>query len=261
MAGRIFITGDIHGELTRFNTKYFPIQKELDKKDFVIVCGDFGVIWSVGPEWGNPVETESPQETWWLDWLDKLPFTLLFVDGNHENFDRLYRYPVENWRGGKVHKIRPTVIHLMRGQVFELAGKKFFTFGGARSHDISDGILERKDPRLREKIMELEKRYALYRINHISWWKEEMPSEEEMEEGMENLKKHQYEVDYIISHCCSGQVQLMINELYDRDNLNDYFDKIRKLCKYRKWYFGHYHGDKEITDKDVLVYYNLLELE
>ena len=26
---------------------------------------------------------------------------------------------VELWHGGKVHKVRPSVIHLMRGQVFD----------------------------------------------------------------------------------------------------------------------------------------------
>ena len=67
-------------------------------------------------------------------------FKKLLTDGNHENFDRLYAYPVEMWHGGKVHKIRPSVIHLMRGQIFELEEKKIFTFGGASSHDISAGI-------------------------------------------------------------------------------------------------------------------------
>ena len=53
-----------------------------------------------------------------MDWLEDRPFTTLFCEGNHENFDRLYSYPVEKWNGGNVHKIRPSVIHLMRGQVF-----------------------------------------------------------------------------------------------------------------------------------------------
>lgn len=61
-------------------------------------------------------------ETSALDWLDGKAFTTLFVDGNHENFDRLYAYPVEvAWR--EAHKIRPSVIHLMRGQIFELEEK------------------------------------------------------------------------------------------------------------------------------------------
>lgn len=29
-----------------------------------------------------------------------------------------------------------------------------------------------------------------YRINHLSWWKEELASEEEMEEGRNNLAAH-----------------------------------------------------------------------
>lgn len=58
---------------------------------------------------------------------------------NHENFDRLMAYPVEEWHGGKIQRIRPSVIHLMRGQVFELEEKKLFTFGGASSHDIDMG--------------------------------------------------------------------------------------------------------------------------
>ena len=62
------------------------------------------------------------------------------------NFDRLYQYPVEDWHSGKVHKIRESVLHLMRGQVFEIEEKKIFSFGGASSHDIQGGVLEPDDP-------------------------------------------------------------------------------------------------------------------
>ena len=72
-------------------------------------------------------------------------FTTLFVDGNHENFERLYRYPVEEWHGGKIHKIRDSVIHLMRGETYDIDNKKFFVFGGAKSHDIRDGILNKEE--------------------------------------------------------------------------------------------------------------------
>lgn len=100
----------------------------MTKEDYVIICGDFGGVWNK--------EVENKEEKHLLDWLEEKPFTTLFVDGNHENFDRLYSYPVELWHGGKVHKIRPSVIHLMRGQIYEIDGKSFFTFGGASSHDI-----------------------------------------------------------------------------------------------------------------------------
>ena len=73
----VYVTGDTHAEFNKFSTKRFPEQKELTKEDFVIVCGDFGV-WH-----------DCPEERYWFDWLSKKPFTLLFVDGNHENFERL----------------------------------------------------------------------------------------------------------------------------------------------------------------------------
>ncbi len=127
----IFITGDCHGGFQRFGVKYFPQQRELGREDFVIVCGDFGGVWS-----------GSTEENYWLDWLEKKPFTTLFVDGNHENFDMLKSLPEQEWHGGRVHQVREHVLHLMRGQVFEIGGLTWFTMGGASSHDIRDGILD-----------------------------------------------------------------------------------------------------------------------
>ena len=136
----IYITGDCHRDFKRFSTRIFPEQKEMIKEDYVIICGDFGGVWSKGKE--------DKEEKYLLDWLENKPFTTLFVDGNHENFDRLYAYPAEEWHGGRVHMVRPSVIHMMRGQVFEIEGKHIFTFGGASSHDIDGGILEPEDPNL-----------------------------------------------------------------------------------------------------------------
>ena len=163
----IYITGDCHGDFTKFNMENFPHQKEMTKDDYVIICGDFGGVWNK--------DEESEKEKWWLDWLERKSFTTLFVDGNHENFDRLYSYPVEEWNGDKVHRIRPSVIHLMRGQVFMLEGKKIYAFGGARSHDISGGVLEYDDPDFHKKRKALDRNFESYRVNHYSWWEQEMP--------------------------------------------------------------------------------------
>ena len=64
------------------------------------------------------MDSKNKSEIHLMDWLEKNHFTTLFLDGNHENFDRLYGYPVEKWHDGKVLKIHPTVIHLMGGQIF-----------------------------------------------------------------------------------------------------------------------------------------------
>lgn len=169
----IWVTGDIHGDPSRLSSRSFDEQEFFEKQDenFVIILGDFGLVWNY--------EKESKTEKWWLDWLAAKPFYTLFISGNHENFDRLDKYPVSEWNGGKVHFIRPHVIHLMRGQVFNIQGKTFFTFGGATSHDIRDGILEMSD----KKISYWNLLGKEYRINHLTWWEREMASKEEMDEG------------------------------------------------------------------------------
>ena len=42
---------------------------------------------------------------------------------------------MEKWHGGKVHKINDSIIHLMRGQVYNIDNNNIFTFGGAASVD------------------------------------------------------------------------------------------------------------------------------
>ena len=126
----VYISGDTHGGFQRFGMKYFPEQKEMSREDTVIIAGDFGGLWG-----------GTPAEKYWLDWLEDKPFTTAFLDGNHENFAMLNALPERLWHGGRIHEVRPHVLHLMRGQVFDIEGYTFFTMGGASSHDIQDGIL------------------------------------------------------------------------------------------------------------------------
>lgn len=243
----IYVTGDCHQNFRKFNTKIFPEQKEMTKEDYVIVCGDFGGVWNK--------EVENKEEKHLLDWLEEKPFTTLFVDGNHENFDRLYSYPVELWHGGKVHKIRPSVIHLMRGQIYEIDGKRFFTFGGASSHDIESGILEPEDPDFKEKKKWLDREWRSYRVDHITWWAQELPSEEEMQEGRANLAAHDNQVDFIVTHCCATSTQMLIDEQKLKPDIEtDYLEEIKQTIQFKKWFFGHYHDNRNVSKKEILIY-------
>ena len=246
----IYITGDTHSDFSRFTEENFPIQTEMTKNDYVIICGDFGGVWTF--------EEESRREKETLDWLNNKNFTTLFVDGNHENYTRLYNYPIEEWKGGKVHKIRDSVLHLMRGEIFDIDNKKIFAFGGARSHDIQDGILNLDEE---EKIYEYRKRGAYFRIRDFSWWDLELPTNQEMENGIENLEKINYKVDYIISHCCPTSIQTLINSTYKRDILTDYLQQISEKCTFKRCYFGHYHDYKQVNSQFTLLYENIVPLE
>ena len=247
----VFITGDIHGDFSRFKKEVFYEQAELTKDDYIIVAGDFGGVWD-----------DSPNERHWLDWLDAKPFTTLFVSGNHENFDLLAALPKEEWHGGIIQRVRPSVIHLTRGQIYEIEGKKFFTMGGASSHDISGGILEPDDPAFRRKLRQLNASGALYRVNHRSWWAAELPSEEVYQTARANLDKCGWAVDYIVTHCCSTSVQ---DELgggaFQADRLTDFLDEVAQKCKFKYWFFGHYHDNGVVEKKYVLLYEQIIKLK
>lgn len=111
----IYVTGDTHAniDIEKLNTTKFPQQKNLTKDDYLIICGDFGLCWD-----------GSRREMWWQDWLTAKNFTTLWIDGNHENFDMLYQFPLEDRFGGKVRQIAPDIYHLDRGQVLTIDGKK-----------------------------------------------------------------------------------------------------------------------------------------
>mgnify|MGYP002529999567 FL=1 len=173
----LFLTGDTHGDFRRFLPENFYEQERLTKEDLVLICGDMGGVW-----YGDCRDDEG------LDFLESRPFTTLFVAGNHENYDALRTYPLEDWRGGKIRRICPSVLLLERGQVFDLNGKQIFTMGGASSHDIQGGILEPDDPLFLLKFHALEARGTPFRVNHRSWWKEELPSEAEYREARTNLE-------------------------------------------------------------------------
>lgn len=226
----IYITGDLHApiDISKLNTKNFPIQKILSKDDYIIVTGDCGIVWD-----------GSKEDLYWQKWLNDKNFTFLWIDGNHEGFHLLNQYPISQWHGGKVHFIQNSVIHLMRGQVFTINGLKFFTMGGATSID----------------------KYR--RIEGKSWWKEEMPSQEEYDEAMSNLDRHNWMVDYVITHDCSTRIKeySSVATIKEYNLLNKFFDMLEDDLKFKHWYFGHYHNDMVIDEKHTLVYNQIVKLK
>ena len=254
----IYVTGDCHGDFRRFSSRRFRVQKHMDRNDLVIICGDFGVIWD---------KKACKEENWWLNWLESKPFTVAFVDGNHENFDRLYsdEFPVVDFMGGKARQIRENVLHLMRGYVYEIEGKKFWAFGGASSHDIRDGVLDRADFPSEKDFRITRNRWKKsgkeFRINHVSWWEKEIPSPAEMNFGSATLNVNNNEVDFIITHCAPQSVAAMLsNGTYEMDPLTSYFNVIDQTVRFRQWFFGHYHGDAQIIGKYTMLHRQIVRI-
>lgn len=251
----VYITGDCHAEFHRFSTKQFPEQKEMTRDDIVLICGDFGGIWQ-----------DCKEERYWLSWLSEKPFTICFVDGNHENMDRLYgdEFEVVDFHGGKAHKIRDNIYHLMRGYVFEFEGKKFFAFGGASSHDIQDGILDPADFDSEEEFKatydEWWRSGKMFRVNHASWWEEELPNQKEMDFGEDILEKHNWEVDYVISHSQPQEVCSILG-FHTADPLTLYFNRLlQKGLRFKEWHSGHLHVEQRVLGKFYIHYYSVVRI-
>ena len=236
---RIFITGDTHGgfrsfegEMARFK-KFEKFEKSLSKDDFLIIAGDFGFVW-------NMFQSDAREERW-MKYFNDRAYTTLFIDGNHENFDRLNAYKVSEFKGGKVHKISDSVYHLMRGQIYDFDGVKIFTMGGALSID-----RDRRDL-------------------GFSWWEGEMIGDDDIKEAYANLAKHDCKVDVVVTHTCprfvvSRVIKLSMAAKIDDINskiLQDIYDKI----EFKKWYFGHFHEDFNIDDKFRVLYHEIEEIK
>ena len=223
----IYITGDTHipVDIAKLNSKRFPDQKNLSKNDLLIICGDFGGVWN-----------NDNEEIYWRKWLEQKRFTTLFIDGNHENFKLLNEFEIVDFHGGKAHKISNSIYHLMRGQIYEIDGKRIFTFGGASSHDKE------------------------YRTKDKNWWEEELPSNQELETAISNFEANEWNVDCIITHCAPSSVQEKISLKYSKDILTDFFEEIKNKTTFTKWFFGHYHVDVEIDDKFYCVFNNIEKL-
>lgn len=248
----VFITGDIHGEVESLsNARLKYLNHTFTNEDYMIICGDFGVIW------GN-----DKQQKHSLQWLAEKPFKTLFIAGNHENYDLLEQYPVSQWNGGKIQNINDKVYRLMNGQIFDIGDYRFFTMGGASSHDITDGILEPNDSAFSKKYRQLKARQACFRVNHVSWWCQEIPSEYEMDEGRRNLEKVGWSVDVVLTHCAPTSIHKHCSsDAFSADVLTDYLENIAGRLNCHRWYFGHYHGDIRFGDPYRMLYKKVICLD
>lgn len=237
----IFITGDTHGvhdysKLSTWLDKHLHtiISPETTEPVYVIIAGDFGFIWR-NPEGKDALKNvvhAKDLRTIDLAFTRAYPsVTFLWIDGNHENFDVINSLPVTEMFGGRVNVITKNVIHLRRGEVYDLNGTKVLTMGGALSVD------------------------QKYRKEGLSWWPQEEISNAEVDNAIENLAKHDNTVDIVVSHTAPQPVVTELQRFLPTWSYRDWgvrrddpsaaqLERLRKLLTAKDWYFGHFHIDK-----------------
>lgn len=232
----IYVTGDFHGrELSAKRIE--KMSPYLTADDELIIAGDFGYIW------GN--KALSFQNLTWLS--NKLKCTILFVDGNHEDFDTISEMEtIETKYGTEIGRITNRIYHLLRNHVYTIEGKKILACGGAHSTD--------KD----------------WRIPHISWWPQEYPTQKELKQlsAIFSNKKVTDSLNFVISHEAPSYIKRLIcgfdacpdeyTEILDEGYYNHLYDSPNFTC----WYFGHLHEDTgcQLGDKIRGLYYDIVPL-
>lgn len=219
----IHLTGDVHGDLSRFKQgKLFW----LGKKDSLIVLGDFGFLWS-----GSPEEQKA------LEWLKKRRYKIFFLDGCNENFDLLNAYPVTEEFGGRVRHLGGNLYHVCRGSVLQLEGKKLLCFGGGETADKEE------------------------REEGFNWWPAEMPCDEEYAYCEQNLAVCGHSVDYVLTHDAPSRLLAFTGLPKGEENrLHAFLDKVILSTRYKKWFFGRYHKDINLSPKASCVFRQVITL-
>lgn len=214
----VIIAGDLHGEWGELN-------KLINKKkpDVILQAGDFGWWPHFHGKTGLLPKKKIFNQFGIKNTQNGKLTKIYWIPGNHENWDDLKcitdYVPLEIQHG---------ITYCPFGTVMEINGYKILMVGGAASTD------------------------AQYRTEGISWWKNEVITQEDMD----NLPN--CEIDVVISHTLPRSwIKSLKWEFTDRhrDQSSFALDLIKEKYKPKKWFCGHFHYfiKKNIDGCDLTV--------
>lgn len=207
---KIMMLGDTHG---RADEAILAVQNAATLGiDTIMQCGDFG-MWD---HFKDGIEFLDDLNSALMD----TDIMLVWVDGNHENFDRLEWYCANNPKNmwGQVF-IRSNILYSPRGCKFKHEGKMFMTVGGAVSID-----RDMRQP-------------------HVSWWAQEQLTDAELDLIVTRHEASPGHVDYLLTHDCptNAPFRERLKNDYDSRVHRQRMDKLGKAIKPTLWMHGHMH--------------------
>lgn len=195
---------------------------KIKKGDKLIICGDFGFLWD-----------NSPQEQKNLQKLSKKNFDILFVEGAHENFEMIHSCKEVDLYRGRGYKIAKNIYCMKRGEVYEIESKRIFTLGGgADIEPLDDSYMESPS----------------------------MPSDDEYLQSVNNLDKYHRDVDIIITHEAPASVKRLINRSAVVNELNLFLDTVLHNTRFRNWFFGSLHADRQISSNMYCTWHEVYRI-
>lgn len=209
----LYITGDTHGDPDIFSERKLG---HLKKDDALLITGDFGFIWD-----------NSKEENKALKKLVKKKYTILFVEGAHENFSRLREFDETDYCGGKARKIAENIYCLNRGEIYRIGDKTVFALGGGLDPHAEED--DAHDPLA-------------------------LPTDEELEKAVGKIREVHRHVDLIVTHEAPASVKRLIDRTATVNDLNIFLDTVLHNTRYERWYFGSLHEDRAVSDKLICVF-------
>ena len=234
---RIFITGDQHGMID--NILYLDSIVNLSENDLVISLGDFGV-----PYWSAKKKSKNDLET--LELFNQFNTNFAIIQGNHsKRFERVKWFRQTEFCGANsfYSPVYPNFHFLQNGEVYNINNMSFFVIGGGYSVD---------------KYIRLERGWT--------WEPEEQLNDEEKSK-IRNLISANKKFDFILTHVAPLELQptWLFLSFVDQSQVDtseeEFLSEIRKNINYKGWFFGHYHGDFIIGNREYLLYNQFLEIK
>ena len=221
----IYITGDTHARFDR--VELFCKEYNTSKEDILIILGDAGLNYYC-----------NKKDSRLKEYVSSLPITIFSIHGNHEerpfNIDS---YKLVDFCNGKVwvEEEYPNLLFAKDGEVYDFNGISTLVIGGAYSVD------------------------KFYRqMMGYMWFKDEQPSEEIKREVEERLESIGWKVDCVLTHTTPVKYEPVewflsgINQSTVDKSTELWLDTIEEKLDYKKWYCGHYHGEKKIDKVEFM---------
>lgn len=209
---KILVCGDWHCNTLYVRNLFRAITDNLlgVKPDVIVQVGDFG-FWEHQYDGLNFLDNVS-------HWSVDSGIPVYWIDGNHENFEILYRDYLKG-RYDEFITIRPGIHYIPRGRVWEWDGVRFMGFGGAYSID------------------------KFTRTAYISWWPQEMASDEELE----RVRQADEQVDVLFSHDVPDGVDIfsasggLLLPIASAERSRQIMRQVADVARPKLIIHGHYH--------------------
>lgn len=229
----IYLMADTHGKFRR--VMEFLESGQITKDDLLIILGDAGFNYDTVP--GSGLRRKAPVNSYGIP--------VLCLQGNHElRPEHIESYREIPWRGATVYQEEkyPNLLFAKDGECYDLEGKRVLVCGGAYTV------------------------FKEYRIKKgLPWYADEQPSDEIKRRVEAKLDALNWEVDVMLTHTCPSKA--VPTEKYipgvDQSTVDksteDWLDRIEDRLRYRDWYCGHWHIEKQVG-RIHFVYHNIVQL-